>query len=110
MQLKEADKFLHTTRQDTVIIEEKSSNGTVIHRYTKGKFLGKGGFAKCYELISLENDKKYAVKAIEKASLTRSKAKEVHTYILLLYILYLMYISKRFYFFNSLFWFLLIIS
>lgn len=41
MQLKEADKFLHTTRQDTVIIEEKSSNGTVIHRYTKGKFLGK---------------------------------------------------------------------
>ena len=34
-----------------------------------------GGFAKCYELTSLENDKKYAVKVIEKASLTRSKAK-----------------------------------
>lgn len=35
-----------------------------------------GGFAKCYELTNLTNNHKYAVKIVEKASLTRSKARE----------------------------------
>jgi polo-like kinase 1 len=48
----------------------------VINQYLKGKYLGKGGFAKCYEFINLANNKKYAAKIIEKATLTRSKAKE----------------------------------
>lgn len=72
-----------SSRHDNIVIEEKSSTGAVIRRYTRGKFLGKvlqyfiqGGFAKCYELISHENNKKFAVKLIEKASLTRSKARE----------------------------------
>lgn len=37
------------------IIEEKivKQNGeVVIKKYLKGKFLGKGGFAKCYEFIN----------------------------------------------------------
>lgn len=34
-----------------------------------------GGFAKCYEVISLQTEKKYAAKIIEKASLEKSKAK-----------------------------------
>lgn len=41
MQIKEADRYLGSARQDTIIIEEKASNGNVIHRYSKGKFLGK---------------------------------------------------------------------
>jgi hypothetical protein len=37
------------------IVEErivKSSGETQVKRYIKGKFLGKGGFAKCYEFTS----------------------------------------------------------
>ena len=37
------------------IVEErivKSGGETMIRRYIKGKFLGKGGFAKCYEFTS----------------------------------------------------------
>lgn len=37
------------------IIEEKiqKHNGeVVIRKYIKGKFLGKGGFAKCYEFVN----------------------------------------------------------
>lgn len=42
--------------EETMIIEEKivKSNGEVSNRrYAKGKFLGKGGFAKCYEFTNL---------------------------------------------------------
>jgi|JI9StandDraft_1071089.scaffolds.fasta_scaffold926986_1 hypothetical protein len=51
-----ADKNLGVlTKPENMIIEERSKNGNVIHRYVRGKFLGKvqltlfqGGFAKCY--------------------------------------------------------------
>ena len=39
-------------------------------------FTIQGGFAKCYEFTNLANNKKYAAKIVEKATLTRSKAKE----------------------------------
>ena len=42
------------------IVEEKvvKFNGDVcIKKYLKGKFLGKGGFAKCYEFTNLDNKK-----------------------------------------------------
>ena len=42
------------------IVEEKITkyNGEVsIRRYLKGKFLGKGGFAKCYEIQLLDTSK-----------------------------------------------------
>jgi len=42
------------------IVEErivKFNGDHVIKKYLKGKFLGKGGFAKCYEMINLENKK-----------------------------------------------------
>ena len=35
-----------------------------------------GGFAKCYEFTNMATGKKFAAKIIEKATLTRSKAKE----------------------------------
>ena len=52
------------------IIEEKISkvNGDIaIKRYQKGKLLGKGGFAKCYEVINLETKKRLAAKIIPKS-------------------------------------------
>lgn len=54
------------------IIEEVCKDKS-IRTYTKGKFLGKGGFAKCYEFH--EGDSIFASKIINKASLTRSRAK-----------------------------------
>jgi polo-like kinase 1 len=51
-------------------------NGEVqIRKYLKGKFLGKGGFAKCYEFINQETKLVQAAKIVEKASLTKSRAK-----------------------------------
>ena len=37
------------------ILEEKitkQSGEVIIKKYIKGKFLGKGGFAKCYEIVA----------------------------------------------------------
>ena len=54
----------------------KNSHGeALVRKYLKGKQLGKGGFAKCYEFTNMENKKISAAKVITKASLTRSRAK-----------------------------------
>lgn len=60
------------------IVEErivKFNGDHVTKKYLKGKFLGKGGFAKCYEMTNLENKKVQAAKIIMKSSLTKSRAK-----------------------------------
>jgi polo-like kinase 1 len=70
---------LKPSRDGREIIEEKTvrSNGDiVIKKYVKGRFLGKGGFAKCYEFTNMETNKIYAAKVITKSSLTRSRAKQ----------------------------------
>ncbi len=61
------------------IIEEKrttDSGETVLRRYQKGRFLGKGGFAKCYEVKDIETGRISAAKIIEKASLTKGRARQ----------------------------------
>ena len=61
-----------------LIIEEKITkvNGEVaVRRYARGKFLGKGGFAKCYEATNLETKKMLAAKIIAKSSLTKNRAR-----------------------------------
>ncbi len=61
------------------IVEEKvvKHNGEVqLKKYIKGKFLGKGGFAKCYEFTAQETKVLNAVKIVQKASLTKSRAKQ----------------------------------
>ena len=61
------------------IIEEKivRVNGEIaIRQYSKGRFLGKGGFARCYEFCSTETRKLTAAKIVPKASLTKSRAKQ----------------------------------
>lgn len=49
------------------IVEEKvqKHNGeVVVRKYVKGKFLGKGGFAKCYEFVSQDTKTLYAAKVV----------------------------------------------
>ena len=65
--------------QDSPTIEEKivKVNGDIAYRkYARGRFLGKGGFAKCYEFTNLENNKIYASKIIPKASLKKSRHRQ----------------------------------
>lgn len=55
----------------------KLPNGELNYKqYIKGKFLGKGGFAKCYELVQCDTKQILAAKIIQKASLQRSRAKQ----------------------------------
>lgn len=61
------------------IIEEqvKKSNGErAIRRYSKGNFLGKGGFARVYEMTDLETNKVTAGKIVSKEGLGKSRAKQ----------------------------------
>lgn len=48
----------------------------VINKYKKGRFLGKGGFAKVYEITDLDTNLLDAVKVVEKASLKKTRAKQ----------------------------------
>lgn len=64
---------------DVVIVEEKLVNimgDPLIKKYTKGKFLGKGGFAKCYEFTSMETNKVLAAKIIPKVTLKKSRHRQ----------------------------------
>lgn len=61
------------------IIKEQittDSGEVVSKKYKKGKFLGKGGFAKCYEVTELDTKTIYAAKIITKASLVKPRAKQ----------------------------------
>jgi len=54
------------------IIQDPNSK----RRYEKGKFLGKGGFAKCYELKDLATGEMLAGKIVPKAMLTKTHQKD----------------------------------
>ena len=65
--------------QEGQIIEEKiykSSGETTFKRYSKGRFLGKGGFARVYEFLNLDSKQISAGKMISKTSLTKSRARQ----------------------------------
>lgn len=65
---------------DEVIIEEKrrkaNGDGYTIHRYLRGRLLGKGGFAKVYLCTALDTNKLYAVKIVPKANLVKARARQ----------------------------------
>ncbi len=56
------------------VVNEKGVS--VVKRYEKGRFLGKGGFAKCFELKDLETGKVLAAKIIDKLSLNKERSKQ----------------------------------
>ena len=53
-------------------IEEKrkkvNGEGYTLHRYLRGRLLGKGGFAKVYLCTALDTNKAYAIKIVPKAN------------------------------------------
>lgn len=55
---------------------EDLSCKTGLVRYKKGRFLGKGGFAKCYEITRLHDNKIFACKIVAKASITKPRARD----------------------------------
>jgi polo-like kinase 1 len=66
--------------EEEVIIEEIKDD-IIINRYRKGKYLGKGGFAKCYELEVLNevgepSGISFAGKIVERKSLQKKKTRE----------------------------------
>ena len=64
--------------QDTTITEtiRKPTGEILLKKYNKGRFLGKGGFARVYEFTDLDTKSVIAGKIIEKASLTKSRARQ----------------------------------
>jgi len=62
---------------ETIEDRRKGANGQiVVTKYLKGKLLGKGGFAHCYWCSCVETGEIFAMKVVEKSSLTKSRAKE----------------------------------
>lgn len=60
-----------------IILEDiDQKTGRVNNRFVKGKLLGKGGFAKCFECTEVETGRVYAAKIIEKKSLTKPKTQQ----------------------------------
>lgn len=64
----------------TMIIEEIDPSDELatgpIAKYSRGKMLGKGGFAKCYEVVNLETRQFFAAKIIPKANLNKTRSKQ----------------------------------
>ena len=65
---------------ENVIIEEKrkrvNGDGYTLHRYLRGRLLGRGGFAKVYLCTALDSSKNYAVKIVPKANLVKARARQ----------------------------------
>ncbi len=53
-----------------------NGEGHTVHRYLRGKMLGKGGFAKVYMCTSMDTNRSYAVKIVPKANLVKSRARQ----------------------------------
>ena len=68
-----------SSQEPESVVEEKIIKVTgeiQTRKYNKGRLLGKGGFAKCYEFICSENNKIFAAKVVTKGSLVKSRAKQ----------------------------------
>jgi polo-like kinase 1 len=64
---------------EQLVIEERVTKFTgeaVVRRYERGRLLGKGGFAYCYELLNLETRHLSAVKIVQKSLLAKPKTKQ----------------------------------
>ena len=80
MHNKIAENTSNTTNTKTSdFIEEITTtlnNQTKTRQYIKGRFLGKGGFAKCYELICKDNNKVFAAKMLQKSNLKTERQRQ----------------------------------
>jgi polo-like kinase 1 len=72
-QTKEQQDFIVET---PIYIEERvGKNSDIVRKYERGKFLGKGGFAKCYEIKCVESGKTFAAKLFEKKQLVQDRSR-----------------------------------
>jgi len=70
-------KLLRIPIPDIVEGEIETENGTVVtKKYIKGNFLGRGGFAKCYEFKDFDTGQVFAAKIIDKTSINNMKRKD----------------------------------
>jgi polo-like kinase 1 len=65
-----------TGRKEDIPIPEIVIDPSAGSRYMKGKFLGKGGFARCYELTEMQGKDVFAGKIVSKQLLTKQHQKE----------------------------------
>ncbi len=74
---KKSNQFANMPHPPEMVTERVvSKNGKVfLRKYMRGKMLGKGGFARCYEFTNCENGKTYAAKVVAKSSLLKEKTK-----------------------------------
>ncbi|XP_060729931.1 serine/threonine-protein kinase PLK3 isoform X2 [Tachysurus vachellii] len=59
-------KCEQTKMESQVVMDSKTGRS-----YSKGKLLGKGGFARCYEMTDLSSNKMYAVKVIPQSRVSK---------------------------------------
>lgn len=57
-------------------VKSRADGMVTIRKYCKLELLGRGGFASCHRVIDVENNRQLAAKVIEKAGLTKSRAKQ----------------------------------
>ncbi|KAK4533989.1 hypothetical protein CDCA_CDCA01G0014 [Cyanidium caldarium] len=50
--------------------------GPVVNTYIRGRLLGKGGFAKCFEMTNAKTQRVYAGKIIAKSTVTKMRARQ----------------------------------
>lgn len=60
----------------TVIYEKSKEGDAIIRKYSVGKLLGKGGFAKVYLVTDMVSGNVYAAKVIDRNSLKKEKTKQ----------------------------------
>ena len=74
--INETKETIH--ENDDIIIEKISKNTDefIIKKYRKIRVLGKGGFARCYEVFDEQNHQSLAAKIIPKKNLIKSRAKQ----------------------------------
>ena len=79
--MEKIENIYNSKQQDFIIetpleIEEHDPNTGTIIKYERGKFLGKGGFAKCYELKRIDNGRIFAAKIFDKQGLSNGRSKK----------------------------------
>jgi polo-like kinase 1 len=74
--------FKRQSDTNAIIIEKlpfkskSNNNQEKTRKYIKGRLLGKGGFAKCYELICQDNNKVFAAKMLPQSNITTDRQRQ----------------------------------